>query len=384
VSDTACAQHAIGLMSGTSLDGIDGVVLRCCEGKTPRVTASAHLDMPEPLRQALLALQHSGPDELHRSQLAANALAQAYAHVVHQLLRQSHLQATDIRAIGAHGQTVRHQPSPSVGGPRMPLAHPGPWWAAYTIQLNNPALLAELTGITVVADFRSRDVAAGGQGAPLVPAFHAAVWGGTRPVAVVNIGGMANLTVLHPGRPITGFDTGPGNVLMDAWCERHLGTRFDRDGRWAATGRCADSLLQQLLSDPYFAREGPRSTGRELFNVQWLDRHLSSHPNLRPEDVQATLSALTAVSIVKTLPKGTQELVVCGGGALNSGLIGALRAHARGVAVTTSDQHGLPPMDVEAAAFAWLALQTLDGRPGNVVEVTGAAGPRVLGAIYPA
>lgn len=378
------AQHAIGLMSGTSLDGVDGVVLSRSGCEAPRVAASVHLDMPDRLRHELLGLQHSGPDELHRSQRAANALAQAYAQVVHQLLECSHLTPSDIRVIGAHGQTVRHQPCPASSLQRVPNANPDQWWTAYTLQINNPALLAELTGITVVADFRSRDVAAGGQGAPLVPAFHAAMFGGAHPVAVVNIGGMANVTVLHPHQAIGGFDTGPGNVLMDLWCERHLGTRFDALGQWAASGQCVDSLLRQMLSDPYFALQGPRSTGRDLFNATWLDRHLADHPACQPQDVQATLLKLTAVSIAKSLPAGTQRLVVCGGGAQNSALLKALAIENQGVEVITSDLLGLPVMDVEAAAFAWLALRTLEGLPGNVVEVTGAAGPRVLGAIYSA
>lgn len=371
-------------MSGTSLDGVDGVVLSSTPRSGHRVTASVHLDMPATLRTALMALQHSGPDELHRSHCAANALAQAYAQVVHQLLASSGLSARDIRAIGAHGQTVRHQPTAATQPTTTPQPDPAQPWLAYTVQLNNPALLAELTGITVVADFRSRDVAAGGQGAPLVPAFHQAMFGHANAVAVVNIGGMANVTVLHPGHPVTGFDTGPGNVLMDLWCERHRGTHFDEGGQWAASGRCVDTLLQQMLAEPFFALRGPRSTGRDHFNAAWLDRHLQPHPTLAPQDVQATLLQLTARSIAHALPAVTRQLVVCGGGGLNQRLLAALSEALPGTQVTPSDRLGLPLMDVEAAAFAWLAQRTLDGLPGNVVQVTGAAGPRVLGAIYPA
>ncbi|HEX5785747.1 MAG TPA: anhydro-N-acetylmuramic acid kinase [Burkholderiaceae bacterium] len=378
----------MGLMSGTSLDGVDGVVLSGSAHSGHRVTASVHLDMPAPLRTALMALQHSGPDELHRSHWAANALAQAYAQVVHRLLASSGLSARDIRAIGAHGQTVRHQPAAPTQPATTPQPDPAQPWLAYTVQLNNPALLAELTGITVVADFRSRDVAAGGQGAPLVPAFHQALFGGPHAVAVVNIGGMANVTVLHPGHPVTGFDTGPGNVLMDLWCERHQGTHFDAGGAWAASGRCVDSLLQQMLAEPFFSLHGPRSTGRDHFNAAWLDQHLrqhlNQHPALAPEDVQATLLQLTARSIAHAIPANTRQMVVCGGGGLNQRLLAALSEALPGTQVIPSDRLGVPLMDVEAAAFAWLAQRTLDGLPGNVVQVTGAAGPRVLGAIYPA
>ena len=374
-------KHHIGLMSGTSLDGLDGVILRR-EGTRLSVTHAVHEDMPADLRARLLALNSTGPNELHLASLAANELVQGYARVVQRLLTDARLPACAIRAIGAHGQTVRHQP-PSPGA-RADMRAP---WSAYTLQLNSPALLAELTGITVVADFRSRDVAAGGQGAPLVPAFHRAMFAQpNRYVAVVNIGGMANVTLLPPDGCVTGFDTGPGNVLMDTWCERHTGQRYDAGGTWAAQGKVQSDVLQTMLRDPYFSLTGPKSTGRELFNADWIAQQVAVSQATPPAapDVQATLCELTARSIASALPTVVQDVVVCGGGAFNTQLMWALQRALPHTAVVRSDARGLPAMDVEAAAFAWLAEQTLSGLPGNVVEVTGAAGPRVLGAVYPA
>lgn len=373
--------HHIGLMSGTSLDGLDGVILRR-EGPSLSVIHAAHLDMPADLRARLLALNSPGPNELHLANLAANELVQGYARVVRLLLSDAGLPASAIRAIGAHGQTVRHQPPAQ--GDRADVHTP---WLAYTLQLNNPALLAELTRITVVADFRSRDVAAGGQGAPLVPAFHRAVFGQPdRHVAVVNIGGMANVTLLSPDGTVKGFDTGPGNVLMDAWCERHTGQRYDAGGAWGAQGSVQSDVLQTMLRNPYFRLTGPKSTGRELFNADWIDQQMavSQATQLAAPDVQATLCELTARSIAGALPTDVQDVVVCGGGAFNTHLMSSLQRALPHAVVVRSDARGLPAMDVEAAAFAWLAEQALSGRPGNMVEVTGAAGPRVLGAIYPA
>lgn len=379
-------------MSGTSLDGADGVILTAEHGHLC-VKHACHMDMPAPLRRELLSLNASGPDELHRAALAANALAQLYARVVHALLASSGLTAGDVSAIGAHGQTVRH--SPASNGQRADMHHP---WAAYTLQLNNPALLAELTGISVVADFRSRDVAAGGQGAPLVPAFHQAMFSAPgQNVAVINVGGMANATLLGTSGQVGGFDTGPGNVLMDLWCERHTGQHFDAEGAWAASGQPVPALLRSMQQDAYFERSGPRSTGRDHFNSNWLDHHLApfmpsnsqigshpAHPAPPPEDVQATLCALTAWSIVRSLPADLDTVVVCGGGTFNTTLMADLAQRLSPVRVLTSDALGLPSMQVEAAAFAWLAMQTMHTKPGNVQAVTGAAAPRILGAVYPA
>ncbi len=372
----AAAGWYIGLMSGTSLDGVDGVL---AEVSASRCTIARHASAPlaPETRAELLALNSSGADELHRAALSANALAATYADVVQALLAGSGLQASEVRAIGAHGQTVRHQPQ----------AHAG---SGYTLQLNNPALLAERTGITVVADFRSRDVAAGGQGAPLVPAFHRQMFGQTgRDAAVLNLGGMANVSLLGADGSVRGFDCGPANVLMDLWCQRHTGKAYDAHGAWAAGGRVLAPLLQVMLAEPFFAAVPPKSTGRDVFNTGWLERALAAAESCRaaPQDVQATLAELTARSCAQDVQRhgpACRLLIVCGGGALNGHLLRRLGALLPGVAVQSSAEHGLAPLQVEAAAFAWLAHQCLAGLPGNLPAVTGARGPRILGAIYPA
>ncbi len=354
----------LGLMSGTSADGIDAVAARIEGG---RVTTLGHVycAYPAPLRAELLALMASGADEIERMGRASVLLADAYAEAIERLIEKTGLARTDIVAVGLHGQTIRHRPE-----------------HGFSLQLNQPARVAERTGLTVVADFRSRDLAAGGQGAPLVPAFHAAMFRGLEPRAVVNIGGMANVTLLPAEgdpAPVIGFDTGPGNCLLDAWCERHRGESFDRDGAWAASGRVHASLLSQLLADPYFARPAPKSTGREHFHLAWLDEHLATFPGLPPEDVQASLLALTAETILAAT--AGRPLYVCGGGAYNRAL---MNVFAQRTAVHSTAELGIDPMQVEALAFAWLAARCLAGEPGNLPEVTGAQGLRVLGAIYPA
>ena len=259
----------------------------------------------------------------------------------------------------------------------------------YTLQLNNPALLAELTGISVVADLRSRDVAAGGQGAPLVPAFHQSVFGRPAETALVlNIGGIANLSVLGADGSVLGFDTGTGNALMDGWCLRHTGRSYDESGRWAASGKVLPELLAAMLGDPYLAQQPPKSTGRDLFHAEWLERHLQQHAaQAAAADVQATLAEFTAASCahaVQRFGRDGTELLVCGGGALNTYLMQRLAALLPGVKLASTAECGLPPLEVEAAAFAWLARQCLLGLPGNLASVTGASGPRILGAIHPA
>lgn len=371
----------IGLMSGTSLDGVDGVLAQIPEHGPLQVLAYASQPFPSGLREELLALNsRQGRDELHRAALAGNAVSRAYAEVVQALLRQSGLAAHQVQAIGAHGQTVRHQPG----------MHDG---CGYTLQLQNPALLAELSGIAVVADLRSRDLAAGGQGAPLVPAFHQGVFGqAATDTLVLNIGGISNLSLLpaanRPDGQIIGFDCGPGNALMDWWCQRHTGQPYDDRGRWAASGQVLPGLLQQLLSEPFLQLPAPKSTGRDLFNPDWLNQHLQACTDpLAPEDVQATLTAFTAqacADCVERLQSDARLLLVCGGGALNDHLVQRLQARLPGLAVTSTASAGMPPLQVEAAAFAWLASQCLRGRPGNLPAVTGAQGARVLGAIYPA
>lgn len=365
----------IGLMSGTSLDGVDGVLADFSAPTSPRWLGHAHVPFASDLRQRLLALHSPGHDELHQSQQLGLELARLNAAVVTQLLQTQAVPAARISAIGAHGQTIRHRPVIDAG-------------LGYSLQLNQPALLAELTGITVVADFRSRDIAAGGQGAPLVPAFHQAMWAqAQRRVAVLNLGGIANLSLLHPDQPLSGFDCGPGNMLLDAWHQRHRGGPYDAQGAWGACGQCHTGLLQHLRSEPFFAAPAPKSTGRDLFHLGWLETHLRAHPNLPPVDVQATLLELTAHTCADALLRhmpDPHELLVCGGGAFNLALMQRLAQRLSPCPVLTSAARGLHPLQVEAAAFAWLAQKTLLGQTGNAPSVTGARGPRVLGAIYPA
>jgi anhydro-N-acetylmuramic acid kinase len=364
----------IGLMSGTSLDGVDGVLVDFAGG-TPEVRAHASAPFAPGLKEELLALNRSGADELHRAQLAANALMRVYAQVVHHVLVQAGVPASDVRAIGAHGQTVRHRPREFDG-------------TGYTIQLCQPALLAELTGIDVVADFRSRDVAAGGQGAPLAPFFHRAVF--ARPgqtMAVLNIGGISNLTLLRADCTMLGFDCGPGNSLMDGWSLRHTGQPFDDRGTWAASAQPDVQLLESLLAEPYFGMRPPKSTGRDLFNEDWLTRRVGGFAHLPPRTVQATLAELTARACSADLLRhgpDARRLIVCGGGALNAHLMSRLQALLPAVQVLASGEAGLPPLQVEAAAFAWLARKAVRREKLELTSTTGAQGARVLGAIWPA
>ena len=365
----------IGLMSGTSLDGVDGVLVDLNRSRPLSVKAHCHLAFDAELAHELLALNTPGANELHRAALAGNALARVYAELVHNVLKASGLPANQVCAIGVHGQTVRHQPGAFDA-------------TGYTLQLGNPALLAELTGIDVIADLRSRDVAAGGQGAPLVPAFHRAVFG--RPghsVAVLNLGGIANLTALHSDGSTTGFDCGPGNALMDMWCLAHTGQPYDVGGAWAATGHFDAAMLAAMLAEPYFDRPAPKSTGRDLFHAAWLAAHQLRHPGLCAPDVQATLAELTARSCADAVHRhagAAPELLVCGGGSLNQHLMQRLALALPGVQVKPTDARGLPAMQVEACAFAWLAQAFCEHECANLSAVTGAAGPRRLGALYPA
>jgi len=357
-----------GVMSGTSLDGVDAVVadFASAEGAVCRTLGHAHVAFAMPLREVLLALQTSGANELARAASAARDLAAVYADA-----SNAGVDANRVRAAGVHGQTLRHRPD-----------------EGYTLQLNNPARVAELAGMTIVADFRSRDVAAGGQGAPLVPAFHAAMFGGDRKErAVVNIGGIANVTLLGVQSGIRGFDTGPGNVLLDVWSTRERGEPFDRNGEWAAAGKVDTALLSMLLEDRYFLEPPPKSTHRDAFDDAWLSGKLArTNRQLSPADIQATLVALTARTIaaaIRTHGPATTDVLVCGGGANNATLMRALGGELQPRPVRTTAERGVPVDQVEALAFAWLAKQALAGLPGNVPSVTGARGPRVLGAIYP-
>lgn len=378
----------IGLMSGTSLDGVDGVLASFGDdnGKlTIRTEATAYLAFDAGLRGELMALQQPCENEIEREARAGNRLTHYYAQCVEHLLRQAGQPATAVCAIGAHGQTIRHRPE-----------------LGFTWQTGNPALLAELTGIDIVADFRSRDIAAGGQGAPLVPAFHRAALADAREHRViVNIGGIANISLVPPRRTdsgesgtssfASGFDTGPGNVLMDEWVARHLGQPFDDDGRWAQGGHCLPDLLDDFLREPYFSLPPPKSTGRDLFHATWLDRHLARYPGVAAQDVQATLASLTATTVARAIAAYAKEaaaIFVCGGGARNGRLMELLKHNltASGCAATlaSTDVLGMAPSHVEPLAFAWLARQFMQGKPGNLHEATGAKGPRRLGAWYPA
>ncbi|NIF52534.1 anhydro-N-acetylmuramic acid kinase [Burkholderia sp. Ax-1724] len=364
-----------GLMSGTSMDGVDGVAVRFADGKPPEVLAEAFVGFSAGMREALFALQQPGDNEIEREALAANALATRYTVCCHELLRGSHLSAEEVRAIGVHGQTVRHRPE-----------------KGYTRQINNPALLAEMTHIDVIADFRSRDVAAGGQGAPLVPAFHATVFGAKNETRVVcNLGGISNITILNATGSVRGFDCGPANALLDAWAERHLGKPFDENGHFAASGEVDRKLLNALLDEPFFSEQPPKSTGRDLFNTAWLDAKLAPFVGLDPADVQATLVALTAVTVAREIERHASDVravYVCGGGARNPEILKALQqaledSGVSGVPVMTTDALGVPPSQVEPLAFAWLAMRCVARLPGNLPGVTGASDERVLGAIYP-
>lgn len=355
-------------MSGTSLDGFDIALIE--QSTHCRLLGNHYLPMPSDLRQELLALCSSGPDELARAAITEQHWVRLVAQGIQHLLAQHNLEAPDIRAIGSHGQTIRHEPA-----------------RGFSIQIGNPALLAELTGICVISDFRRRDIAAGGQGAPLVPAFHEALFATEKRCAVLNIGGFSNLSLLEPGQSVHGFDCGPGNVLLDAWIDQQRGERFDRDGAWAASGQVRPELLQALLSDEFFQTQGPKSTGRELFNLNWLTQHLARLPAYCPADVQATLLELTAHSIIAALTgaqQQTETLLVCGGGAHNGALMRRLQALLPVAQVSSTDAYGVPADWVEAMAFAWLAHCCLEGIAGNRPSVTGARGLRVLGAIYPA
>lgn len=370
--DTVAAEALyVGLISGTSADGIDAAL--CRFGPEPSLLASLVAPWPDALRAPLLQLGQ-GLDTASLDQIGQldTALGQCFADTVDQLLTQAGVDRAEVRAIGSHGQTVRHRPHGE---------------HAFTLQLGNPWIIAEHCGIDVVADFRRADMAAGGQGAPLMPAFHQAVLSDhEKPRAVLNLGGIANLSVLAPDGTVHGFDTGPANALMDAWCLRHLDQPFDRDGAFAATGTLDAALLDDLLADPYFAQAPPKSTGREHFHLAWLDHHPRT-ASLQPADVQATLLALTVRSItaaVEQHAEAVDQVLVCGGGVHNAGLMQGLAQALSPRLVASTAAHGVDPDFMEAMGFAWLARQRMLGLPGNLPSVTGANGPRLLGSVHPA
>lgn len=362
------SEYYVGLMSGTSLDGVDAV-LAAARGGRLRLVEHVRLPFSAGVKKRLLALHQSGRDELHRAALLANELSDLYAVAVRRVLARGAMRAGAIAAIGCHGQTVRHRPR-----------------AGYTLQLVNGARLAERTGVTVACDFRSRDIAAGGEGAPLAPAFHRAMFASPRRGrAIVNIGGIANVTWLPARGTITGFDCGPGNCLLDAWIQHTRRKPFDAHGAWAARGRVIPRLLMDLLAHPFIRRRPPKSTGRDEFDLRWVRRFLSGRE--QAADVQATLLEFTARTIalaVRSRCAAAAEVFVCGGGARNRALLARLAALLPGKRIATTAALGIEPGHVEALAFAWLARQLLRRRPGNLPAVTGAKGPRVLGAIYPA
>ncbi|REC93481.1 anhydro-N-acetylmuramic acid kinase [Kushneria indalinina] len=365
----------IGLMSGTSLDGIDAALVKCDHHHRPVLLEATGIEMPEPLRRQLWQLCHAREAAFETLADAEESFCQLQAQAVTALLDKSGHKARDIEAIGSHGQTIEHHPN-------------GP--APYTWQLDNPSRLAELTGCRVVGDFRRRDLAAGGQGAPLAPAFHDALFRDARQWRVLlNLGGFANVTLLPPEGseiPVIGFDTGPANALLDGWYARHHEGRFDHDGTWAAQGHCQSTLLTRLMSDPFFESAPPKSTGREHFHLQWLEAHLEDES---PTDVQATLLTLTVESIARELERHLSTdaqantcVIPCGGGAHNSAMMNALIARLSPIGVEHCEALGWSPDWLEAGAFAWLAWRRLEGLPGNLASVTGAAGPRVLGGVY--
>ena len=371
----------IGLMSGTSLDGVDGVLASIPDdyhGGHLEILGDAHVPFDIPFRKQLMQLQGMDVNEIEREALAANALAEKYAENVNKLISNADLSPQDVKAVGVHGQTIRHRPE-----------------LGFTRQTNNPALLAELTGVDVVADFRSRDIAAGGQGAPLVPAFHQVVFGSEKTTrAVVNIGGIANISILRPDGSATGFDTGPGNMLMDAFIQQELRQPYDRDGEWARSGNVIEPLLNSMLDEPFFAKTPPKSTGRDLFHLGWLKRHLYQtdiDTTMAGEHIEATLLALTATTIadaILTYAPDTDQVYLCGGGALNGYLTSTIRrllqVEKPSITLDSCKVLGIDPMQVESLAFAWLAHRFTIRKPGNLPAVTGAKGPRILGALYPA
>ncbi len=366
----------IGLLSGTSIDAID-CALVAIDGGVELLRTYEH-PIPASIRQEVAAISHSGEDEIERLGVLDRQLGALFAEAATTILTAAGLRPAQISGLGSHGQTIRHRP---ISGGHDPET-------SFTLQIGDANTIAEITGITTVADFRRRDIAAGGEGAPLAPAFHAHAFSADATGrAIVNIGGIANISLLDGCRLKAGFDCGPGNTLMDLWIDRHRGLNYDRDGQWAAAGAIHQGLLQLLLAHPYLQRSGPRSTGKEDFNLAWLDSVLAATGPVAPEDVQATLCEFTAVTIAQPIGSSDwpiDEVFICGGGAYNYQLMRRLQHHLGERPVASTTTLGIAPEWVEAAAFAWLAQRTLDRLSGNAPAVTGARGERVLGAIFPA
>jgi anhydro-N-acetylmuramic acid kinase len=359
----------LGMISGTSIDGVDAVLAEISDTDF-RILSATTTPFPASLHARLQALVETPQTSLRDLGTLDVAVGRFFAECALSLIGAAGRKAVDVAAIGSHGQTAYHEPSGT---------------EPFTLQIGDPNVIAAQTGITTAADFRRIDVALGGQGAPLVPAFHSWRFRDPRETRVVlNIGGIANITVLEPARATRGFDTGPGNTLLDLWIRRRRNERFDRDGRWASGGRVSEPLLAACLEEPYFAAPAPKSTGRELFHAAWLDGRLASVGELADADVQATLSELTALTIARAIDgelPACSEVIVCGGGAHNGDLMQRLR-RLTGTRVTTTDAYGVPPDWVEGAAFAWLARARLQGLAGNVPSVTGARREAVLGGVY--
>jgi len=353
----------IGLMSGTSVDAIDGVLVDFSQSR-PQLVTSYSEKIPTELRHAITELCQPSTNEIEKLASIDATLGELFAHTANTLLKQANMNAKNILAIGSHGQTIRHYPDKK-----------------FTLQIGDPNVIAAKTGITVIADFRRRDIAHGGQGAPLVPAFHQALFENqSNDRVILNIGGIANVTLLTD--TVIGFDTGPGNTLLDTFAYQHLQKHYDENGTWAASGKLLPALLEKLLNDPYFHLSPPKSTGREYFNLNWLNQFISPHD--APQDIQATLVELTVRSIVdaikKYIPRG--EIYVCGGGTHNLFLMKQLKSYAKNFTVETTEKLGVHPNWMEAMAFAWLAKQTLHKKPGNICAVTGATRETILGGVY--
>lgn len=367
--------YYIGLMSGTSADAIDAAILDIPATGQPRLLGAHQEPLPDDTRAAIHRLTSASHDEIERMGRLGVQLGRHFARAALAVMEKNEISRDQVCAIGSHGQTIRHRPDGT---------------APYTLQIGEPAVIVEETGITTVAHFRSRDMAAGGEGAPLVPAFHEAVFRSRSTTrAVVNLGGIANVTMLPKDKnaAATGFDIGPGNTLLDQWIKKHRNEPFDRNGKWAQSGHVDPGLVKRLLGDPYFSRRPPKSTGREYFNLEWLDTVLRDWSTISPENVQASLLELTGKSIAQAISRHEplpEEIYVCGGGTNNSALMKTLAARLTPRPVHTTESLGIPPQWVEAAAFAWLAHQAMEGRPGNLPSVTGARHPVVMGAIYKA
>lgn len=364
----------IGLMSGTSLDGVDAVLVSF-DNSTPKLLSSYSYSIPEELQRKLIEFTHPNwQGSISQIGIFNQQLGKLFADASNALIQKSNINPKNIRAIGSHGQTIWHQPEGEF---------------SFSLQLGDANLIAEATGITTVADFRSRDIAAGGQGAPLVPAFHyEALTHSDKNRVILNIGGIANISYLPAktnNKPVTGFDTGPGNGLIDTWIRSHKGASFDKNGDWARSGSIQIKLLNTLLDEPYFSLLAPKSTGKEFFNINWLEDTLKDElKNHKPEDIQATLTELTALTIANNIDKSCDELFICGGGIHNQFLIERLKYHLPKIPVRSTQELGIDPDWMEAIAFAWLAKQTMEGKTGNLPSATGAKGTRILGAIYPA